>query len=260
MTIDVWVQLMPAGYTKAAGILAAYGRQDIIEKGGTPETLLPVMDRFGVDRAIITFSDNEMVLKAVKDHPDRLIGQVHADPTNIMEMVRELERYREQGFVSMRIEPFLWRKAPTDRIYYPLFAKCVELDMAVQTQVGQTGPMFPSFTGKPVYIDEVALDFPELRIVCGHLGWPWHDEMIAVAWKHPNVYVDVSAHYPKHFPPTFVDYMKKFGQDKVLFATDWPITRYDRVFKELEENLQLEEPVKAKFLHDNAVKAFKLDA
>ena len=68
--------------------------------------------------------------------------------------------------------------------------------------------------------------------------------MIAVAWKHPNVYVDVSAHYPKHFPPTFVDYLKKFGQDKVLFATDWPITRYDRVFAELEEHLQLEETVK----------------
>src|SRR5213075_2624691 len=103
------------GYTKAAGILAAYGRHDIIEKGGTPETLLPDMDRFGVEKAIITFSDNEMVLKAV---------QVHADPTNIMEMVRELERYHDEGFVSMRIEPFLWRKAPTDRIYYPLFTKC----------------------------------------------------------------------------------------------------------------------------------------
>src|SRR5205085_2633766 len=111
MTIDVWVQLMPPGYTKAAGILTKYGRTDIVEKGATPETLLPDMDRFGIDKAIITFSDNEVVLKAVKDHPDRLIGQVHADPTNIMDMVREIERYRDEGFVSMRIEPFLWRKA-----------------------------------------------------------------------------------------------------------------------------------------------------
>jgi predicted TIM-barrel fold metal-dependent hydrolase len=159
----------------------------------------------------------------------------------------------------MRIEPFLWRKPPTDRVYYPLFAKCVELDMAVQTQVGQTGPMFPSETGRPIYIDEVALDFPELRIVCGHLGWPWHEEMIAVAWKHPNVFIDTSAHYPKHYPPTFVHYLKTFGQDKVCFATDWPVTRYDRVFAELDEHLDLDDTVKSKFLHDNATRAFKLD-
>jgi predicted TIM-barrel fold metal-dependent hydrolase len=258
MTIDVWVQLMPPGYSKAAGILTKYGRQDIVEKGGTPETLLPDMDRFGVEQAIITFSDNEMVLKAVKAHPDRLIGQVHADPTNIMDMVREIERYHDEGFVSLRIEPFLWRKPPTDRIYYPLYAKCAELDMAVQTQVGQTGPMFPSETGRPVYIDEVALDFPELRIVCGHLGWPWHEEMIAVAWKHPNVFIDTSAHYPKHYPPTFVHYLKTFGQDKVLFATDWPVTRWDRIFAELDDHLKLEGPVRQKFLHDNALRAFKL--
>src|SRR5256714_11438197 len=160
MTIDVWVQLMPPGYKKAAGILTKYGRQDIVEKGATPETLLPDMDRFGVERAIITFSDNEMVLKAVKDHPDRLIGQVHCDPSNIMDMVRELERYRDEGFVSMRIEPFLWRKPPTDRVYYPLYAKCVELDMAVPTQVGQTGPMVPSENGPPVYHGHDAVGLP----------------------------------------------------------------------------------------------------
>src|SRR4029453_4305100 len=117
MTIDVWVQLMPAGYKQAAGILAAYGRHDIIEKGGTPETLLPDMDAFGVEKAIITFSDNERVLKAVQQHPDRLIGQVHADPTNIMEMVRDVERYKEHGFVSMRIEPFRGRERATNSGY-----------------------------------------------------------------------------------------------------------------------------------------------
>ena len=84
----------------------------------------------------------------------------------------------------LRIEPFLWSKPPTDPCYYPLYAKCVELDVAFQTQVGHTGPLFPSETGRPIYIDQVALDFPELRIICGHIGWPWTEEMIAVAWKH----------------------------------------------------------------------------
>ena len=258
MTIDVWVQLMPPGFGKAAGILAKYGRPEVVERGAKADMLVEDMDRFEVERAIVTCSDNDLVLKAVRAHPDRLIGQVHGDPTDIMGMVRELERYRDRGFVSLRIEPFLWGKPPTDRVYYPLFAKCVELDMAVQTQVGQTGPMYPSETGRPLYIDEVALDFPELRIVCGHLGWPWHDEMIAVAWKHPNVFVDTSAHYPKHFPPAFVHYLKTFGQDKVCFATDWPVLSWDRVHRELDDVLQLNPDVRRKFTHDNARRAFKL--
>ena len=74
-----------------------------------------------------------------------------------------------------------------------------------------------------IYIDEVALDFPELRIVCGHIGWPWTEEMIAVAWKHANVLIDTSAHVPKHFPAEFVHFMKTFGKTKCCFASDWPL-------------------------------------
>ena len=115
--------------------------------------------------------------------------------------MRELDHYvRNCGFVCLRIEPFMWRKVPTDRVYYPLYAKAAELDVTFQTQVGHTGPLYPSRTGRPLYIDEVALDFPELRIVCGHIGWPWTEEMIAVAWKHQNVWIDTSAHVPKHYP------------------------------------------------------------
>ena len=90
---------------------------------------------------------------------------------------------------------------------------------------------FPSETGRPIYIDEVALDFPELRIVCGHIGWPWTEEMIAVAWKHRNVWIDTSAHVPKHYPPAFVHFMKTFGKDKVCFATDYPLLQWDRVLE-----------------------------
>ena len=77
----------------------------------------------------------------------------------------------------------------TDRRYYPLYAECIDLDIPVCLQVGHTGPLCPSEPGRPIpYIDEVALEFPELRIVCGHIGYPWTTEMIAVATKHPNVY------------------------------------------------------------------------
>jgi predicted TIM-barrel fold metal-dependent hydrolase len=164
---------------------------------------------------------------------------------------------KDCGFVCLRIEPFMWRKVPTDRVYYPLYAKAAELDVAFQTQVGHTGPLFPSETGRPLYIDEVALDFPELRIVCGHIGWPWTEEMIAVAWKHRNVWVDTSAHVPKHYPPAFVHFMKTFGKDKVCFATDYPLLQWSRVLKEVEA-LDLSPEGQRKFLRENALRAFKL--
>ena len=97
----------------------------------------------------------------------------------------------------------------------------------------------------------MALDFPELRIVCGHIGWPWTEEMIAVAWKHRNVWIDTSAHVPKHYPPAFVHFMKTFGKDKVCFATDYPLLQWDRVLKEVD-SLELSPEVRQRFLHDNA--------
>jgi hypothetical protein len=153
----------------------------------------------------------------------------------------------------------MWRKPPTDRCYYPLYAKCVELDVAFQTQVGHTGPLYPSETGRPLYIDEVALDFPELRIVCGHIGWPWTEEMIAVAWKHKNVFIDTSAHLPKHFPERLVYWMQRQLQDKVMYASDYPLVPFDRILSQVDEHLKLSPEVKQKFLRDNARRAFKLD-
>src|SRR5947209_1137952 len=82
-------------------------------------------------------------------------------------------------------------------------------------------------TGRPLYVDRVAVDFPELRIVAGHIGWPWTEEMIAIAQKHPNVWIDTSAHVAKHFPPPFVHFLKTFGKDKCIWASDWPILDFE---------------------------------
>ena len=93
--------------------------------------------------------------------------------------------------------PWLWDLPPTDRRYYPLYAECIELDIPFCTQVGHTGPLAPSETGRPTpYIDQIAIEFPELRIVAGHIGYPWTQEMVAVATKHENVYIDTSAYTP----------------------------------------------------------------
>jgi uncharacterized protein len=259
--IDVWTQHIsgtaPGVNPEGENVFRNYGMLDVYFHGTDFAKMIDAMDRHGV-RVALMAGDNEAVAKAQNAHPGRIFGEYHANPTNIMRAVRELDHYvRQCGFVALRIEPFMWRKAPTDRVYYPLYAKAAELGVTVQTQVGHTGPLYPSETGRPLYIDEVALDFPELRIVCGHIGWPWTEEMIAVAWKHRNVWIDTSAHLPRYYPPAFVHFMKTFGKDKVCFATDYPLLQWPRVLPDVEA-LELPLDVKQRFLHDNALKAFNL--
>lgn len=260
--IDVWTQFLsptPPG-TNPAGenVFRNYGMLDEYHNGTNVERMIERMDAAGVRIALMA-GNNEAVAKAMERFPGRIYGQYHAEPTyNIMERVRELDHYvRQRGFVCLRIEPFMWRKVPTDRIYYPLYAKAIELDVTFQTQVGDTGPLYPSRTGQPLYIDEVALDFPDLRIMCGHIGIPWTEEMLGVAFKHRNVWIDTSARVPKHWPEPFLKFLKSWGRDKVCFATDYPLLQWERVVGEVVA-LGLPAEVERKFLHDNAVRAFKL--
>jgi len=261
--IDAWVQFLsptpPEQITpEAASVFARYERLDMLTRGTRGDDVIAAMDRAGVDIAVCA-GDNAGVVDAVQRHGGRILGQYHAAPTNIMHAVREIRRHaREYGFVGVRIEPFLYDRPPTHASYYPVYAACVEEGLAFQTQVGHTGPLYPSYTGRPLYIDRVALDFPELRIVCGHIGWPWTEEMIAVAWKHRNVYIDTSAHLPKHYPERFINFMTKFGKDKVLYASDFPLLPFEAVLEGLEA-LQLSDDVRERFLGGNARQAFALD-
>jgi len=136
----------------------------------------------------------------------------------------------------------------------------VEAGVPFCTQVGHTGPLRPSETGRPIpYIDQVALDFPELVIVCGHVGYPWTEEMVAVARKHENVYIDTSAYTLKRLPPELVRFMKTgTGQRKVLFGTNYPMISPTRALEALDE-LGLTEDARRDFLHANAERVFNLE-
>lgn len=203
---------------------------------------------------------NDEVARLVEKHPDRFRGLASVDLWKPMDAVRELTHWvKEGGFVGCRQVQWLWNLPPTDRRYYPVYAKCVELDIPICLQVGHTGPLRPSEPGRPIpYIDEVALDFPELKIVCGHIGYPWTQEMIAVATKHPNVYIDSSAYTAKRYPPEFVAYMKTNGRKKCMFGTNYPMITHAHCLKNLDD-LNLDEETRALFLHQNAVRVFKLD-
>lgn len=210
---------------------------------------------YGPEGALI---DNDEVASFVGAFPDRLRGVAGADLRKPMEAVRELRRRVDEGFVAMRTVPWLWEVPPTDRRYYPLYAACVDLGVPFCTQVGHTGPLRPSETGRPIpYIDQVALDFPELVIVCGHIGYPWTNEMIAVADKHPNVYIDTSAYSANRYPLELVDYMRGRGAAKVLFGTNYPMMTGERALRHLGD-LGLSDEVRQQFLSGNARRVFKV--
>jgi len=177
-----------------------------------------------------------------------------------MEAIRELRRsVREFGFRGLRIVPWLWGLPPDDRRYYPLYAECIELDVPFCLQVGHTGPLLSSEPGRPIpYLENVALEFPDLRIVAGHVGAPWTQEIISLATKFPNLYVDTSAYKVTRFPADFVEFMRGRGAKKVMFGTNYPMLTGSACLDGLE-SLGLSDEAKELFLSRNACRVFKLE-
>src|SRR5207248_7271421 len=186
------------------------------------ETTLAAMDEAGVAVGLLCawwgpagpMIGNDEVAKLCAAHPGRFVGVASVDLFRPMDAVRELRRcVRELGFKALRIIPWLWGLPPDDRRYYPVYAECCELDITFCTQVGHAGPLRPSEPGRPIpYLDQVALDFPELVIVGGHIGYPWTDEMISLATKYPNVYIDTSAYKPNRYPIQLKEYLRAHGR------------------------------------------------
>ena len=203
---------------------------------------------------------NDEVAAFVAQGEGRLVGVGSVDIRKPMAAVREIRRCIKQlGFKAIRILPWLWEVPPTDRRFYPIYAECCELGVPFCTQIGHTGPLMPSEVGRPIYLDQVALDFPELVIVGGHIGYPWTDEAIAVATKHRNVYIDTSAYACSRYPAPLVEYLRGHGRKKVLFGSNYPMITPKRALAGLAD-LKLDEETRDLFLRENARRVFRLDA
>lgn len=268
-TVDAWMQhptLRHFNHEMFAPLRRWQGLDDGLTEPVPLEHTIAAMDAGGVDVGLTcawygpegALIDNDEVAAFAAQYPDRLLPVAGADLRRPMDAVRELRRRVEQGFVALRVVPWLWDLPPTDRRYYPLYAACVDLGIPFCTQVGHTGPLRPSETGRPIpYIDQVALDFPELTIVCGHIGYPWTSEMIAVADKHENVVIDTSAYAAHRYPPELVDYLRGRGRHKVLFGTNYPMMGPAQALERLDE-LGLPDDVRSDFLGGNATRVFRL--
>ena len=252
-----WTRGQASGPGIAAGDDAEWPVQvtlDAMAAGGVTQSLLCAWA--GPRGDLIS---NDEVAAFVRVAPERLVGVGSVDISRPRAAVRELRRcVRELGFKAVRVLPWLWELPPTHPLFYPIFSECCELGVPFCTQVGHTGPLKPSEYGRPIpYIDQVAIDFPDLVMVCGHIGYPWTEEMIAVATKHVNVFIDTSAYTVKRYPRALLDYLSTHGRHKVLFGTNWPMIAPAKALEGFAA-LNLADDVATGFLEGNARRVFKL--
>ena len=231
------------------------------------------MDELGYDKIVICatkmwsyYYHHKLILDysiddvgdIVREAKGRVIGGASYNPFRIEDSLREVEKgVKEYGFKYVWFHPLSFGLRPDDRRFYPLYAKCCELDIAVGMQVGHSAEVLPSEVGHPMYVDNVALEFPNLRINLSHTGWPWVDEWCSMLWRHINVYGDISAYYARSLEPNQIRFMNGGrGRDKVLFGTNGlGLKRCKEEFMALD----IRDDTKSMVLRDNAIRFLKLD-
>jgi hypothetical protein len=245
---------------------------DISAKSGkTLGDLTAEMDANGVTHVVVhaeyEFGDpadalNRTVAKLVRDDPARWsgVGTISMQPFDIMRALAQVAFCKEAGLRGITIEPSFFRMPITDRRLYPVYAKAAELGLLVCVHTGiNYGVTHPIRNDHPLMLDDVACDFPKLELVACHAGWPWVAEMVAVARKHPNVYLEFGGLAPKYVgaPGSGWEVMHRFMNsllcDQILFGTDWPVISQTRALAEWRE-LGLKPPVLERALGGNAAR------
>lgn len=207
---------------------------------------------FHYHHRLIMDMDEEVVARALAEAPDRFVGAAGYNPFRIAESIARIETaVREWGFGYVYFHPITFGVAPNDRRCYPLYSKCVELGVPVGFQVGHSAEVLPSEVGRPMLVDQVAIDFPDLKINMSHTGWPWTGEFCSMLWRHPNVYGDVSAYFASTLDPELVMFMDSGrGRHKIMFGTNgFDLARCKQDF----ESLPVSDRTKQMVLHDNAL-------
>lgn len=228
----------------------------------TLEEFLERKRRAGVDRVVIFLRDdetysgvppaNEWVAELAERHREHFIPFYALDPNKGEIAARILrEAHRERGVMGVKIHPYAARMPPNDRRAYPLYKAAEELGVPVLFHTGP-GPVGTRMSYcRPIYLDDVAIDFPDLKIIIAHFSGPWYMEAYALAWRHENVYVDISFHpeaFIRHLP---WELFEATIPDKILFGTDFPFNMPDERV-EMVRRLPVSEDTKRRILGENA--------
>ena len=268
-TIDVWAQIITPRMDSEPWLATLKRWTDPDAKRSLPsaESTLSAMDEAGIAISLLSawhgphgsLISNAEVAEQLSVAPDRFRGLACADLSKPMDAIRELRDIVDgEQFVGVRVVPWLWDLPPNDRRYYPIYATCVDLGVPFCTQIGHTGPLCRSETGRPIpYLEDVLLDFPELKIVAGHVGFPWVNELVSLTIKFPNFFVDTSAYAVHRLPRDFVEFMQTLGSDRVMFGTNWPMLTPRQCLAHLDR-LDLPAAQRDAFLFGNARRVFNL--
>ena len=222
---------------------------------------LQLMDKHGITTMLPGIAENESAQRACRDYPDRFKGMANVDPNTGMDGVRGLEKaVKEDGAIAAHtwgagLNP---QVATNDKKMYPIYAKCVELDVPIFIYAGVPGPRIPFQPQLVEHLDEVCWFFPELRIVTRHGAEPWTALMCKLLLKWPNLYYSTSAFAPKHYPQDIIHFANTRGANKILYAGYYSAGLHlDRIFAELP-NVAFRDHVWPKFLRENAQRVFNI--
>ena len=224
------------------------------------------MDKFNIETAVFNLSGldcTEIERAAVTDHGKRFRPVLPVDPNQGMDAIRAVTRaHAELGIVGVALFPVGYNPPVpiNDKLWYPVYTKCVELDLAVFCTTGVPGPrvkMMPQWTG---HFDEVCYDFPELKVVMRHGAEPWEDLAVKLMLKWPNLYYSTSAFAPKYWPEKIIQFANSRGADKILYGGYFPMgLELSRIFAEMDA-VPFKDEVWPKFLRDNAARVLGIEA
>ena len=231
-----------------------YGADDPVS------VVLHEMDRFGVERAMIG-CEGDVSRHALTTHPDRFIASMSVDPNRGMDDIRKMvENYERFGIKAATAFPagYVPQVPINDRRFYPIYAKCCELDIPIFVCAGVPGPRIRMACQHVELIDEVMYDFPELTFVTRHGCEPWTALAVKLMLKWPGLHYSTSAFAPRYYPQDIVDYANTRGADKIIYAGYFPMgLSLERIMTEMPA-VPLRDEVWPKFLRENALRVLGL--
>jgi predicted TIM-barrel fold metal-dependent hydrolase len=277
---DAWINLpyAPGEVTPDPSVLARFKRGDSAYEGGqTMDDVVAEMDRLGISGGVLSkvprditppfvhgTKTGEEVLRQTcerlaghqDEYPGRFVTSVGIDPRLGYEAAKHVRiAVREYGIKCLRIIPMFTGIAIDDKLAYPLYTAACDEGAVVSINVGVPGPMKPAKLQRTILVDEVALAFPELKIVMSHLGDPWTSETVAMLIKHPNVFAMTAGWAPRYVPDDILSVIRRRNRTKLMWASDYPILPFERTITE-GRAIEMSADSRRNFLGANALAVF----
>jgi uncharacterized protein len=208
---------------------------------------------------------NEEVAEVAAANPEVMIPFASVDPRRPDAVERAQRLIDGHGVRGFKFHPNIQEFFPNDRDVYPLYEVIAAARLPALFHTGHSGigSGVPGGGGlrlkysNPIYVDDVAADFPDMPIVLAHPSFPWQDEALSIAMHKPEVFIDLSGWSPKYFPPQLVQYSNTLLKHQVLFGSDYPMITPDRWLRDFEQ-LDIDDEVRPLVLKENAARLLNL--